>query len=316
MGFTKVALVGASGLLGKHVLRHLQESTAPNFEITILTRPVSDVDTFQYLDTSNLKVIGVDYNNHQQLVEALTGIEVIVSALNSVPAIHIDPLLAQAGREAGVRRIFPSEYTLDLLHPEAVKLMGWSHLRLQHAQTFESLGTLNDTISSTTFVSGMFVDLAMKGHHGNYDVENKTATLFDNGEVPATGCSADFIAANIVAALKMPEEATKNKRIHIAEVKYTGRQILEALEEVMGTKFKVMNVPSAQLSRKLKEAEETGSARETFVLPVVLLNFAAVDGNSTPSGAGLLEDGLSWNAGGFLTGKRKTLTEIARQAMI
>jgi uncharacterized protein YbjT (DUF2867 family) len=315
MGFAKVALVGASGLLGKHVLRHLQESTAPKFDITILTRALSEGDIPQHSNSSDVKVIGVDYKNHEQLLQALAGIEVIVSALNSVPAIHIDPLLAQAGRKAGVRRIFPSEYTLDLLHPEAVKLMGFSHPRLQHAQAFEELSATNDTISSTTLVSGIFVDLAMKGHHGNYDVQNKTATLFDNGEVPATGCSADFIAANIVAALKMPEEATKNKRIYIAEVKYTGRQILEALEEVTGTKFKVSNVPSAQLSLKLKEAEEMGLARQTFVLPVVLLNFAAVDGKSTPSGAGLLEDGLSWDAGRNLTQKRKTLIEIAQEAI-
>jgi hypothetical protein len=53
--------------------------------------------------------------------------------------------------------------------------------------------------------------------------------------------------------------------------------------------------------------------REIFVLPVVLLNFAAVDGKHAPSGAGLLEDGLSWNAGGLLTQKRKNLIEIAQE---
>jgi hypothetical protein len=313
MGFTKVALVGASGQLGKYALHHLLESTSPKFEVTVLTRVGSENDSPQDLGNSNIKVHKVDYYNHQQLVQALSGLEVIVSALNSVPAIDIDPLLAKAGKEAGVRRIFPSEYTLDVLHPAAVKLMGESHPRVQHARSFTSLELSNDTISFTTIVSGMFLDLAIKGHHGNYDLKNKTATLFDNGEVPATGCSADYIAANIVAALKMPEEETKNRRIHIAEVKYTGREILDALEELTNAKFKVVQVSSEVLAQKLNIAKEKGLVRETFVLPVVLLNFAATDGKSTPSGAGLLEDGLSWNAGGFLTQKRKTLIQIARE---
>jgi tRNA G18 (ribose-2'-O)-methylase SpoU len=313
MGFTRVALVGASGQLGKHVLQHLLKSTSPRFEITILTRASNENESLQYLEEPSIKVQRVDYHNHQQLVQMLTVIEEIVSALNSVPAIHIDPLLAQAGQEAGVRRIFPSEYTLDVLHPEAVKLMGVLHPRVQHAQWFVSFGDFNDGISFTTIVSGMFLDLAIRGHHGNYDPKEKTATLFDGGNVPATGCSADFIAASVVAALKMPEEETKNKRIHIAEVKYTGRQILEALEEVTKTKFEVIQVTSELLSQKLEKAKEEGLVRETFVLPVVLLNFAKVDGKDAPSGAGLLEDGLSWNAGGFLTQKRKNLIEIARE---
>jgi tRNA G18 (ribose-2'-O)-methylase SpoU len=313
MGFTRIALVGASGQLGKHVLQHLLKSTSPRFEITILTRESNENESLQYLKDPIVKVQRVDYHDRKQLVQVLTGIEVIISALNSVPAIHIDPLLAQAGQEAGVKRIFPSEYTLDVLHPEAVKLMGVLHPRVQHAQWFVSFGDSNEEISFTTIVSGMFLDLAIKGHHGNYDLKKKTATLFDNGNVQATGCSADFIAASVVAALKMPEEETKNQRIHIAEVRYTGRQILEALEEVTKTKFEVIQISSEQLSQKLEKAKEEGLVRETFVLPVVLLNFAAVDGKYAPSGAGLLEDGLSWNAGGFLTQERKNLIEIARE---
>ena len=316
MGFTKVALVGGTGQLGKHILRLLQASASPKFEITVLTRLQVPVGQEQLeLGGDNIKVKRVDYNNHKKLVEALREVEVIVSALNSVPAIQIDHLLLEAGKEAGVRRIFPSEYTLDVLHPAAVSLMGESHPRVQHARKFTSLAESEGphTTSFTTIVSGMFVDFAMKGHHGNYDPTNRKATLFDSGDVPATGCSSDFIAASVVAALNMPEEETKNKRIHIAEVKYTGRQLMEALETVTKSQFTVMQVQSKQLQLKLELAKEQGQVRETFVLPVVLLNFAAINGKSMPCGAGLLEDGLLWNAGGFLVQKRKSLVEIARQ---
>lgn len=317
MGFTKVALVGARGLLGQSILRHLQTSTTTNFEITILRRLNDGGDkTASLLEFgSNMHVIGTDYYNHDMLVDALRGIEVIVSALSVDAAIHIDPLLLAAGREAGVKRIFPSEYTLDILHETAVEFMGDSDVRLKHARKFSTLKEATDSISATTMVSGMFIDFALRGHHGNYNPDKLEATLFDSGDVPATGCSTDFIAACLVAALQMPEDQTKNKRIHIAEVKYTGRQILEALELETGSKFTVTRVSSSQLQQGLAQANEQGLAREKLILPVVILNFAAVDENDKPYGAGLLEDGLRWDGGGFLYQKRKTLAELAREVL-
>lgn len=300
MGFTKVCLVGATGQLGKYVLRRLQESTTPRFEISVLTRAGGSDSVDDFLPESpDVEVTKVDYNNHQELVRALHGVEVIVSALPSVPAIQIDEQLLEAGKEAGVRRIFPSEYTLDVLHPAAVEYMGDSHPRIVHARKFMSLQD-ETTISATTLVSGMFLDLAMQGFHGNIDVSNRRAMLVDGGNV---------------AALKMPEEETKNKRIHIAEVKYTGRQIVEALEGATKEKFTITSVPNAVMKAKYKAAQEQGLVRETFVLPVGILNFSAADEQGNGCGAGLLEDGLSWNAGGFLDYKRKTLLEIAQGAL-
>lgn len=297
--------------MGEKILGHLLTSLA-QFEITILRRqgPGSDMTGFE--DKVHVKT--VEYENHEVLVAALEGVEVIVSPLDSVTAIRIDCLLLEAGKAAGVRKIFPSEYTLDVLHPAAVTLMGESHPRVQHARLFDELARIDDdrAISLTTIVSGMFLDFAMRGHHGNYDLEKHTGTLFDGGDILATGCSSDFIAANLVAALRMSEQETRNKRIHIAETWYTGRQILQALEVVTQVKFSATEVSSDIIREKLKFATEQGLERDMFVLPVVLLNFAAVDGASKPCGAGYLEDGLGWTAAGFLTQKRRTLLEIAR----
>jgi hypothetical protein len=313
MGFTKAALVGASGLLGQAILRHLQNCTTSNFEITILRRLDAGDKAVGQFD-SNVHVKSIDYYNHDMLVDALRGTEVIVSALNVAAAIQIDPLLLKAGREAGVKRIFPSEYTLDILHEAAVRFIGESDARVRHARQFSSL-LATDSISATTMVSGMFMDFALRGHHGNYNPEKYEATLFDGGNVPATGCSSDFIAACVVSALQMAEDQTKNKRIHIAEVKYTGRQILEVLELETGSKFTVTQVPSSHLQENLALAKEQGLVREKFILPVMILNFAAVDENGEPYGAGLLEDGLRWDGGGFLHQKRKTLVELAHEAL-
>jgi nucleoside-diphosphate-sugar epimerase len=343
--FTKVCLVGATGNLGKHVLHQLLQSTTPSYVITILTTrdniskenitsflPSSAADGSDSIPQSNfkniqtIKVNNNNYNDHAQIVSILKEqqVEVIVSALNSVTAIDVDVKLLEAAKEARcVRRIFPSEYTLDVLHPTAVRFMGEDHPRVKHARMFDSASSASSLfdgeegmISATTLVSGMFLDLAMQGFHGNFDIPNKKAMLIDGGNVFATGSSSAFIAACIVAALKMPEEITKNKRIRIAEVKYTGRQILDVLEEVIGgEKFTVVDVPHRVAEERYEEAKQKGSVRETFVLPVGILNFSAVDNNNNPCGAGLLEEGLMWNGGGFLSYRRKTLLEIAKVAL-
>jgi len=133
--------------------------------------------------------------------------------------------------------------------------------------------------------------------------------------VPATGCTIPFIAASVIAAVNMPEEETKDKRIHIAEFEYTGQEILDALEEASGTKFEIARVPIAELMGKFEAAKMESRMREVFVLPVVILNFGAIDGKAEPCGAGLLSDGLTWNAKGLLTQKRKTVQEVAREVM-
>ncbi|RAO73528.1 uncharacterized protein BHQ10_009540 [Talaromyces amestolkiae] len=320
MTFKNVALVGASGQLGQKILRHLLASPA-EFRITVLQRQQRDLHQSKYDmagHEANVRVKVVDYENHEILVSALRDVDVIVSALDSVTAIRLDRLLLEAGRAAGARRMFPSEYTLDVLHPAAVALMGEAHPRVQHARLFDALAQVSDdetAISSTTIVSGMFLDFAMKGHHGNYDLDKYSGILFDGGDVPATGCSSDFIAASVVAALRMPEELTRNKRIHIAEMRYTGRHILQALEVATDTKFSATYVSSEFIQKKLTLAIDQGLEREIFVLPVVLLNFASTNEASKACGAGYLETGLDWNAGGFLTQERKTLLEIAREVV-
>jgi uncharacterized protein YbjT (DUF2867 family) len=321
MVFTRICLIGATGNLGKHVLRHLQQSVSPKYEITILTRNDSNNSSSVPTESlgGNIKITKIsNYANHAELVHALAGIEVIISALNSVAAINVDVQLLEAGREAGVRRIFPSEYTLDVLHPAAVQFMGEDHPRVVHARRFFDTLIENEkegedgAISATTMVSGMFLDLAMQ----DFDVRNKKAMLIDGGDVVATGSSSDFIAACLVATLKMPEDETRNKRIRIAEVKYTARQILGALEEVTRQNFSVVDVPNQVAKEGYQAARKQKLIRETFVLPVGILNFSAVDDDHTPCGAGLLEDGLVWNAGSFLTYKRKSLLEIAKQALV
>lgn len=57
-------------------------------------------------------VLGVDYADHTSLVEALQGIDVVISTFGTEGLAH-QPALARAAKEAGAKLFVPSEFGVD-----------------------------------------------------------------------------------------------------------------------------------------------------------------------------------------------------------
>lgn len=120
MVFTKLIIAGSTGYVADHAIRAILASTKPKFDVTILTRADSGKTP---ASIPGAKILPVDYNNHNGLVKAIAGADAILSFISGPTSKAVDRLLLKAAQEAGVRRIFPSEYTLDILHPAAVSLL-------------------------------------------------------------------------------------------------------------------------------------------------------------------------------------------------
>ncbi|PTB76569.1 hypothetical protein M440DRAFT_1463224 [Trichoderma longibrachiatum ATCC 18648] len=120
MVFTKLVIAGSSGYVADYAIRAIMACTKPQFDVTILTRRKGSAES---PSIPGARVIPVDYFDHDELVKAVAGADAILSFISGLASKVIDKLLLKAAQEAGVRRIFPSEYTLDILHPEAVKLL-------------------------------------------------------------------------------------------------------------------------------------------------------------------------------------------------
>jgi short-subunit dehydrogenase len=68
-GYKRVAVVGASGLLGKPLVRQLAKA---GFDLTLLSRDSTKLrDTFR--DVGGVKFKEVEPNDEEGLIEALTG---------------------------------------------------------------------------------------------------------------------------------------------------------------------------------------------------------------------------------------------------
>lgn len=306
--FTSIILAGASGSVGSPILRNLLASSSPKFHVTVLTRKDPQPEPKDDLkpEAETYQKIPVDYDDHVSLVRALSGADVVISALPSPVAQRVDQLLLRAAQEAGVRRILPSEYTLDLLHPAAVAGFGEDSPAVQSARRFESLADdANSVTSFTTIVTGMFTDLFLDGLLNIWNWNDLEVMNIDGGDKLLTTSSTEFVAACVVAVLKMDEEKTKNRRIRIAENQTTIQEITRVLEEISGQKFKVIDKSSQELSQAKDEATRTGNILMAYVFAVLRVNF---DG----SGAGNLEEGLEFGTDGATYIPRKSLKELAQ----
>lgn len=311
MVFTKLILAGSTGYVADHAIRAILASTKPKFNVTILTRANSG-KAAPFIPGA--RIVSVDYNDHNVLVKTITGADVILSFISGPTSKAVDRLLLKAAREAGVQRIFPSEYTLDILHPAAVSLLtkggSWPDdtSPVVTAPKFTSLADEGGLTSFTTLVPSAFIDAWLEGDFSLFNPKNRKITLFDGGDHYFSGCSLPFIGAAIVALLQMDEEKTKNRRIPITEVRATINKIVDAYEELLGAKFQKEQVTSQDM---LNKRNPNLAARNPFTALFNGIIVGAFDG----SGAGDPVGGLKFNGDGYLDIKRKTLKELIAEAL-
>ncbi|KAL7907506.1 hypothetical protein GGI35DRAFT_487228, partial [Trichoderma velutinum] len=317
MSFNNIMIAGGSGNLGSAILRELLSSSDPTFNVTALTHSKSTTAaslamTFGLPSTAShrLNVVWVDYGNQENLIEALSGAEVVIATLAGHVALQIDPLLLEASRKAGVRRYIPSQYALDVLHPTAVGLFtdGWPNaFSLALARRYMALGEENGPISYTTVLPSMFIDVFLEtGLWGAYDIPHRKAVVVDDGTQFLTVCSTEFIAAAIIAILKLPEDATKNKRIPIAETRTTAVELIETIEEVFGFKMDVEYKPSGEFLRERQDALAKKDFRTAHIKSTLKLGG---DG----SGAADLIEGLAFDANGTFVFPRRNVKDLVLQ---
>lgn len=302
--FPRVVIIGASGSLGSRVLKYLLEEPRIS-KITIVGRS-SSKSTFP--SSPRLNVVKVDsYTDESALTTAFKDHDILISVANS-PTDQLDNIFLSAAIKAGVRRIMPSEYTLDVTHPRVREVAEGSQLTYK-ADVAEKLQKEADKgeIEFSTIVCGGFLDWGLGNGFIGIDIPGRKATLFDEGKHISTGVTLDFLARSIVTVVKMPLESTRNKRIRVAEAPYSGREIVDILEETLGEKFDITYTSTADLIADGREGIKAGDPSKVVGL-ILGLNFEG-------TGVADLRDGLEWNATGEFALARKDLKQIVREAV-
>lgn len=126
MALKNVALFGASGQIGSSILKALLDCDRQKFDVLTVISPSSAAPLGA--DQSNVKVKELDILNatRKELAEALSGIDVVVSALNG-KALEAQYAIQQAAADAGVKRFYPSEYGMHHIYRKPGDPMGYIH---------------------------------------------------------------------------------------------------------------------------------------------------------------------------------------------
>jgi len=110
-GYKKIAIVGASGVLGKPLVKQLARA---GYELTLISRDSAKIkEAFGLLD---VKFKEAEADDAQALREAFTGIDAVVSVVGSL-ALASQLSYIDAAVEAGVQRFIPSEFGCDTQAP-------------------------------------------------------------------------------------------------------------------------------------------------------------------------------------------------------
>lgn len=112
--FKSIAVFGATGNLGPYIVDALLESKAFT-TIKVLTRLETLEEkpkAFDDLKARGVQVVALDLKNENAVVEALQGIDAVVSSVGgSVVANQL--LWVKAAAKAGVKRFIPSEFGIN-----------------------------------------------------------------------------------------------------------------------------------------------------------------------------------------------------------
>jgi hypothetical protein len=211
--------------------------------------------------------------------------------------------------KAGVKRFVPSDYSLDITHPSAIAQAAPGSTIAGRAALINSIinAAERGEITYTQFIPSGWMDWGLPNGFMGFDIKARKARLVDSGAHTATGCTQPFIAEAVISMLKQPPNETENKMIHIAEVEYSGQELLSLFEDETGSKWQVEDITPQGLLELADKAKMENNARLRTVSITLLLNFGG-------SGAAYFPGALTTPLKGSRY-QRKTARQIVKDAV-
>ncbi|KAH0494668.1 hypothetical protein TgHK011_008259 [Trichoderma gracile] len=261
----KVAVLGASGNLGPHVINALLHA---GFQVTAITRPTSQSS---FPEGVNIKK--VDITSKEAIEDALQGHDALVSTI-STSAIDGQKLIIDAAVSARIRQFIPSEFGVDTRRTEE-KALGWIlKSKVNLTEYLDEITRQNDWFTWTGLAVGLFFDWGIKTQVVlGINAKDKTATIIDSGDKPYAATNVSFIGETLAAILKKPEE-TANKYLSVFSFATTQNEVLKIFEEESGSKFQITHVKGGDLIKAANESVAKGDYPNSLI-PYVQYTFLA-----------------------------------------
>eukprot|EP00834_Sanchytrium_tribonematis_P006393 NODE_466_length_7077_cov_0.565205.p2 type:complete len:283 gc:universal NODE_466_length_7077_cov_0.565205:290-1138(+) len=243
MAYSKVAIIGGTGNIGKPITHALIEK---GFQVLVISR---DSKKAKELFGERVKYAELqDYNNIDEITKVFQGYEVVLSALGSQSgAILHQKQLIDAAKKANVKRFIPSEWAWD----NSITFMVAEKNQIRHH--LEQSG-----LEWTYFQTGYFSEYIWSNFFG-WDIKNNKFQVVGNEDTKISHTDMATIGKYAAAFLNHP--SSKNKTVYVATETLTYGQAEEQLEQITGKSITVEYTDPEPLKQKF---EKEGKSLSNF----------------------------------------------------
>ncbi|WP_022926722.1 NmrA family NAD(P)-binding protein [Patulibacter americanus] len=249
-----VLIAGATGDLGRRIVRALLQH---DVRLRVLTRPGSGTAAALFGGEERIDVVVADYSDGAALRTAVTGVDVVVSAVSGVRPVIVDAqrALLAAAVAAGVPRFIPSDYSADY-RSIAVGSNRNFELRREFAADVDAA-----PIRATSILNGAFAEI-LTGEAPMILFDRKRVLFWSSADQILDFTSKDDVA-RVTASVALDADAPRV--VEVAGSRVTARDVAQTMTELTGTTFKPqwagttgsLSVMSKVLRRLAKDPDET-----------------------------------------------------------
>jgi len=200
------------------------------------------------VSSEKVNVFTTDYSP-DSLALAFADQDAVISLLGLSAIGDQQYALVEAAVKAGVKRFLPSEFGLDTSSEQLLAVLPAFRVRAELVDTLKAKQAAGSSMEWTGFVTGMFLDWGLRVGFLDVDVEQRTAELWDDADVPFTATTLPVVARTVVKLLTdaAAYEASRNAYIYTGSVTTTQGELLAATEKATNTKFEVKKVEGQKL---------------------------------------------------------------------
>lgn len=266
-----VAIVGAGGNSGSYMTKSLLETGKHN--VTALSRAGSASKL-----PDGVKVVHIDYDKPETIVEALKGQDALVITLSVMSPQGTQDKLIQAAADAKVPWVLPNDWSPDTAHEGLVNdIVGFA----EKPETRKSI--VQRGMSWIAVACGFWYEysLAIPDSYG-IDCAKREAVVFDDGKTEISTSTWPQVGRAVAGLLSLPIQAEgedkthclenfKNSHAYCCSFTVSQRDMLESAFRVTGTKeedWKITHEPSVQRYKDgleaMKKGDRMGFVRQMY----------------------------------------------------
>jgi nucleoside-diphosphate-sugar epimerase len=228
---TSIAVAGATGNLGKRVVKALRDRGA---EVRALVRPGTPADKLAPLEQVGAQIVPVDLHDTAALARRLEGTATVVSTLQGLRDVIVGTqgALLDGAVAARVPRFIPSDFSIDFTRmPEGTNRN--FDFRLAFGRRLDASG-----VRATSIWLGGFMDMLLWGMP-LLDFKTHRVNHWSTADQPMQFTTMDDTAA-FTAAAAMDADAPRS--LHVAGDIVTASELAAIGERVTGEPFTTVSL--------------------------------------------------------------------------